>query len=105
MLFRLIYGGVWDPEILDVPDAALADIVADDLGRAFSATQVPRVLRIVRHKNAIPQYELGHLARVGGIEARARTLGWIMAGSAYHGIAVNDCVRDGVRVALECLAS
>lgn len=99
VLFRLIYGGARDPDALTLPEEELRGAVQADLERAFAIRTVARVLRIVRHPAALPQYELGHGARVAAIEARARRRRVILAGNPYHGVSVNDCVRDAGRVA------
>jgi len=44
----------------------------------------------------MPQYAVGHLERVAAIEARAATLpGLALAGAAYRGVGVPDCVHSG----------
>ena len=46
----------------------------------------------------MPQYDLGHLARVAAIEtATARLGGVALAGSAYRGVGIPDCVHSGER--------
>ena len=44
----------------------------------------------------MPQYHLGHLARVERLEAAARRWhGLALAGNAWHGVGVPDCIRSG----------
>ena len=44
----------------------------------------------------MPQYHVGHAERVAGIERRvARLPGLALAGNAYHGVGLADCVRSG----------
>jgi oxygen-dependent protoporphyrinogen oxidase len=44
----------------------------------------------------MPQYEVGHLERVGEIEKLASELpGLALAGNAYRGAGIPDCVRSG----------
>jgi oxygen-dependent protoporphyrinogen oxidase len=46
------------------------------------------------------QYTVGHQQRVDEIEALARTIpGLHLAGNAYHGIGVPDCIRMGKQAA------
>ena len=50
--------------------------------------------RVYRWREAMAQYEPGHIARVANIEKRVAAIpGLAMAGNAYHGIGVPDCVR------------
>jgi oxygen-dependent protoporphyrinogen oxidase len=56
----------------------------------------PIFQRIVRWRKAIPQYMVGHLERVAWIEQRASGHpGLFLAGNAYGGVALNDCVERG----------
>jgi oxygen-dependent protoporphyrinogen oxidase len=44
----------------------------------------------------MPQYHVGHAARVGHIEAALDNFpGLALAGSAYGGVGISDCVRTG----------
>jgi oxygen-dependent protoporphyrinogen oxidase len=44
----------------------------------------------------MPQYTVGHSARVEEIESRAANIpGLHLAGNAYRGIGIPDCVRSG----------
>jgi len=44
----------------------------------------------------MPQYAVGHLERIGAIEARAAVLPAVaLTGAAYRGVGVPDCVRGG----------
>jgi oxygen-dependent protoporphyrinogen oxidase len=53
----------------------------------------------------MPQYEVGHLDRVAAIEARLEALpGLTVAGAAYRGVGIADCVRSG-EAAAELLTS
>ena len=55
----------------------------------------------VRHAKAIPLYFLGHEQRLNRIEERlARFPGLYLTGNAYRGVALNDCTREAVRIAL-----
>jgi oxygen-dependent protoporphyrinogen oxidase len=50
---------------------------------------------LYRHARGIPQYERGHCSRLDGIRRDLRkTPGLHLAGNAYAGIGVNDCVRE-----------
>ena len=60
----------------------------------------PVFQRIVRWDRAIPQYHVGHLARVARIERlAARHPGLFLGGNAYHGVALNDCTEQALLVA------
>ena len=52
--------------------------------------------RVHRHPASMPQYRLGHLDRVETIERKLETSpGLALAGSAYRGVGIADCVHSG----------
>jgi oxygen-dependent protoporphyrinogen oxidase len=54
----------------------------------------------------MPQYTVGHSARVAEVERLlARHPGVVVAGSAFHGVSVPDCVASAERAARAVLAS
>jgi protoporphyrinogen/coproporphyrinogen III oxidase len=60
----------------------------------------PIFTRVYRWREAMAQYEPGHIARVAAIEKRVSALpGLALAGNAYHGIGVPDCIRSGADAA------
>jgi oxygen-dependent protoporphyrinogen oxidase len=60
----------------------------------------PMFSRVYRWREAMAQYEPGHIARVAAIEKRVAEIpGLALAGNAYHGIGVPDCVRSGMDAA------
>ena len=59
----------------------------------------PETVLLSRHPHAMPQYKVGHPDRVGAIEAEAEGVpGFAIAGSAYRGVGIPDCV-DGANKA------
>jgi oxygen-dependent protoporphyrinogen oxidase len=75
-------------------DASEAEMRAD-LKRLMGITAEP--LFALRHQwpESMPQYTVGHTARVAEIEARVAAIpGLYLAGNAYHGIGIPDCVRS-----------
>jgi oxygen-dependent protoporphyrinogen oxidase len=70
------------------------------LKKSLGITVEPRLTRIVRWPRAIPQYNVGHEARVERVfELTRRIPGLHLTGSAYRGVGVNDCVRASVALA------
>ena len=101
---RALIGGRRDPEAARLDADAAVATVRRDLRIALGVTADPESVTAVDWPRAIPQYRLGHLERVDALLTRAAALsGLQLAGSAYHGVGVNDCVRDARRVALSWL--
>jgi len=99
VLLRCIMGGTRDPSMVDAPDDEVYGAARRDLETALGLRAEPDFRNIVRWPRAIPQYELGHLDRVGRAERSLEPRGVALAGSGFHGVAVNSCVADADRVA------
>ena len=104
VLLRAMSGGWHRADIVDWDDARLLQALRAELKLAMHITAEPIFHKIVRWDRAIPQYHLGHLARVAGIEARvAQHPGLYLGGNAYRGVALNDCTEQGAAIALRIL--
>src|SRR5574341_231389 len=93
-------GGMRDPDVLKWTDQELTSLVVGTLRDLMGLTGSPDFVRVVRHPRAIPQYLIGHAARV---EAISRLLGPIeglhLTGNYLHGVSVRDCLTHGLRLA------
>ena len=95
-LVRAFVGGALRPDLLARDDAALVEVARGELRAIAGITAAPELVRVHRHRLAMPQYVVGHLERVAAIEARAAALPALsLAGAAYRGVGVPDCVRSG----------
>jgi protoporphyrinogen/coproporphyrinogen III oxidase len=95
-LLRAFVGGALRPELVELDDGHLVATVEAELAELLGVTARPLLARVHRHRRAMPQYHVGHEARAAAIEARAAALpGLALAGAAYHGVGVPDCVRSG----------
>jgi protoporphyrinogen/coproporphyrinogen III oxidase len=95
VLLRCFLGGALDARALDEDDAELVHRARMELGEALGITAEPVLSRIARWPASMPQYRVGHLARVETIERRALKLpGLHLAGGAYRGVGIADCVRS-----------
>jgi oxygen-dependent protoporphyrinogen oxidase len=95
-LVRGFVGGALQPEVLERDDAALVALVRRELEALAGIAATPELIRVQRYSRAMPQYAVGHLERVGAIEARAAALGNLaLVGAAYRGVGIPDCVRGG----------
>ena len=100
ILLRAFVGGALQPELFDADDAMMEDNVRAELATLLGVTAQPLFSRIWRHPNSMPQYHVGHQARIERIEkslSRYSTL--VLAGSAYHGVGISDCIRTGEEAA------
>lgn len=96
VLLRAFVGGALQQEQALWPDAKLQDAVLQDLRHLLGLTGKPMLCHVSRHASAMPQYHVGHLAHVERLEAAVRRQpGLALAGNAYHGVGVPDCIRSG----------
>ncbi len=94
-LLRAFVGGALDEAILGADDATLVERARDELRQALGVTAEPVLTRVCRWPAAMPQYRVGHLARVETIERRVAALpGLGLAGGGYRGVGIADCVRS-----------
>ena len=65
-----------------------------DLSRLMKITAEPLFAHWNRWPESMPQYTVGHTFRIAEVEARMRALpGFHLAGNAYHGVGIPDCIR------------
>ncbi|MGZ4827346.1 MAG: protoporphyrinogen oxidase [Terriglobales bacterium] len=95
-LVRCFIGGWGNEAVLDAGDNEILGAVAKDLRELVGITATPRFSRVYRWRGAMAQYTRGHLARVARIEELRRSIpGLELAGNAYRGIGVPDCIATG----------
>ncbi|MBI2687940.1 MAG: protoporphyrinogen oxidase [Acidobacteria bacterium] len=89
-VLRCFLGGA----AIDVPDGELIKDVTAELKELLGLTAMPRFSKVTRWRRAMAQYGLGHRKRVAEIrELEARHTGFYLAGNAYDGIGIPDCIR------------
>ncbi|HEY5219685.1 MAG TPA: protoporphyrinogen oxidase [Gemmatimonadaceae bacterium] len=105
-LFRLFLGGAGRGSWAGSSDDELLVVVRHELRDVMGITIEPELVHINRFDRAMPQYHVGHLDRVAHIEAlTARHTGLALAGAAYRGVGIPDCVTSGERAAGAVLAA
>jgi len=96
VLLRVFMGGALNEAILDGDDETLTRVARAELGELLGVTAPPLFSRVSRYPKAMPQYQVGHLARVEAIEGCLRAHpGLALVGGAYRGVGISDCVRSG----------
>ena len=71
-----------------------------DLGRLMKIGAEPLFAFSNRWPESMPQYTVGHGPRIAELEARVAAIpGLHLAGNAYHGVGIPDCVRSAKEAA------
>ena len=100
VLLRAFLGGAFHAGILDRDDDELTRIAAGELAGLLGITGEPMVRQISRWPLVMPQYELGHVELVRSIESTIGSQrGLALAGNAYHGVGVPQCIQSGEQAA------
>jgi oxygen-dependent protoporphyrinogen oxidase len=99
-LLRCFLGGMEDGAILSETDDAVIATVLDELHGIVGFSAAPAFSRIFRWPRSMAQYAVGHGARLAEIQARSAAIpGFQLAGNAYTGIGIPDCIRMGKQAA------
>ena len=102
---RCFLGGRDDAGVLDESDESVAAMVTGELREIAQVTAPARFRRIFRWPQSMAQYTVGHPTRLDEMRARAgAAAGLHLAGNAYDGIGIPDCIRLGRAAAEKILA-
>ena len=96
VLLRAFVGGALQQALFDQDDATMAASVRRELRDLLGISGEPLLSRIHRHPDAMPQYRVGHLERMARVDAAlAHHPGLALAGNAYRGVGIPDCIHSG----------
>jgi protoporphyrinogen/coproporphyrinogen III oxidase len=101
VLLQVIMGGSRDPSLINEREEVLIERARTQLASVLGAHGAPKLERLHRHWPGLPQYELGHRARLARAEAAiaAKLPGLFITGNAFRGVGLNACTTDAERVA------
>jgi len=109
-VIRAFLGGMKNEALLSEPDAALVSIVQRELSQILGEKVIgidvaPEHTQVSRWRRAMAQYAVGHQEKRQRISVRAAELdGLRLAGNAYDGIGIPDCIRLGRLAAKELMS-
>jgi oxygen-dependent protoporphyrinogen oxidase len=104
VVIRCFYGGSRNEEILQLHEDEILRIVREELRQILGIRAEPLFTRVCKWKAAMAQYAIGHLERLDRIHRlREQLSGLALAGNAYRGIGVPDCVHSGKQAAEQAL--
>jgi len=104
-LLRCFFAGSNAENLWQLSDDALVATVRNELQQILGLRATPLFARVYKWKSAMAQYGVGHLERLDRIDRLRRQLpGLALAGNAYRGIGVPDCIRSGQDAAQQLLS-
>lgn len=99
LLVRAMFGGALDPDVGALSESDLAALARAEVAKLYGVSDTPLLEHVVRWPHAIPQYGIGHPARVARITAAIDALpGLSITGNGLRGVAFADAASDGVLV-------
>ena len=109
-VLRAFLGGIKNEALLAASDDELLATVRRELSEILGASVIarntePAYAQVARWRRSMAQYAVGHQERMNRVQARLQELpGLQLAGNAYDGIGVPDCIRLGRQAARDLLA-
>ncbi|MCE9639808.1 MAG: protoporphyrinogen oxidase [Betaproteobacteria bacterium] len=101
-LLTTFVGGMRQPELARLNDDEIAAIVQAEHVALLGAPARAQFVRVRHWERAIPQYTLGHAARMAAIETAERRFPGVFFCANYRGgVAIGDCIKSADRVAGE----
>lgn len=95
VVLRTSVGRYGETAILEREDAGLVDVSRHDLREATGLDATPLDTRVTRWTDGLPQYPVGHHARVARIREHVGKLpGLAVCGAAYDGVGIPACIAS-----------
>jgi protoporphyrinogen/coproporphyrinogen III oxidase len=102
VVLRCLIGGARDTMHTTRPNDELQVEARTEVESLLNITAAPEFSEVLRHDEAIPQYHIGHGQKIKEIFETVKGMeGVFLGGSAYHGVALYDCVKDAERLTRE----
>ncbi len=102
---RAMIGGQRNPELVDQDEKDLIATALRGVEQVMGVDAAADVTFVRRWQRGIPHYVVGHIARVRAIfDLLGQRPGLHAVCNAYHGIAMNDCTRNGRELAERIVA-
>jgi oxygen-dependent protoporphyrinogen oxidase len=96
ILARAFVGGEMSHQMMSLSDIEMVAAVRDEFRALLGVNATPGFAEVRRWPDSMPQYEVGHLTRVEEIERAVGEIpSFAIAGAAYRGVGIPDCIRSG----------
>ncbi len=103
-LVRVFIGRAGQEKDLPWDEAGLQALAQEEVRQTLGITAEPQMARVYRWDKAMPQFNIGHPARLARIDGLVRDIpGLGLAGNGYQGIGIPDCINSGQQAADQVL--
>lgn len=104
-LVRGFVGRAGRQQVLELSDDEIVQVVRRELREITGLSAEPVGTVVHRWFQAMPQYVVGHSARLADIDRKLRHLpGLYLLGAAYRGVGIPDCIQSGQQAAEQVAA-
>ena len=105
ILLRVFLGGALNPSIVDLDDARLTELAAQEVRDILGwRGKQPNWQAVIRWREAMPQYLVGHTQRMQQLAQSLENYPTLkLCGAAYAGVGIPQCVRGARRAARELI--
>ncbi len=105
ILLRIFLGGAMRPKVVDLSDAELIEMASQELRDILGwQGKIPKWQGVIRWREAMPQYLVGHVARMRQLEQTLAPYPTLkVCGAGYAGVGIPQCVRGARKAAKEIL--
>ncbi len=104
VMLRCFVGGAKKEALAEQDADAMLQMVKEEIRDTMGIRQEPVMSRVFHYRKSNVQYHVGHAGLIAGIEDELKAVpGVFLAGSAYTGIGIPDCIQNGGRAAEKVL--
>ncbi|MFK8112543.1 MAG: protoporphyrinogen oxidase [Rubripirellula sp.] len=106
VLIRVFIGGALQAELLELSDQALIQLALSELKATIGLDGEPRLAKVIRWTDAMPQYHVGHADRIKRIEESiAQNPNLSLVSNVMHGVGIAPVIQLADKVASQIVAS
>ncbi len=96
-LLRLFAGGTRRPDLVNLPEKDLIELIMKELGGLLKIHGEPLMVDVARWPLSMPQYNLGHLQLLEQFDQEtSRWPGLYLAGNSFRGVGIPACVKSSL---------
>ena len=95
-MLRCYLGGALQEAVAEQDEDVITQWVREDLAKIMRVREEPVFSKVYRNRKSNVQYHVGHADLIDSISSELKACpGLFLAGSAYTGIGIPDCIRNG----------